>query len=129
MPRGGMVAAGAAAAGVTGLAALAGRYAAGTARAGRSWPAQVEARLRALGEVDELVILPLVERLTPEGSGLRGEPGVSYPGRRPIWHVLRGVDCRLPGRQGGVNVPGRAACRVWATSGGEYFECPAWVRW
>jgi 7,8-dihydropterin-6-yl-methyl-4-(beta-D-ribofuranosyl)aminobenzene 5'-phosphate synthase len=64
--------------GVVGLAALAGRYATGVARADREWPAQVEARLGDLGEVDELSILPLVERLTSEGSGLRGEPGVSY---------------------------------------------------
>ena len=67
-----------AAGGVAGLAALAGRYAAGLARADRSWPARVEARLSDLGEVDEVSILPLVERLTPDGSGLTGEPGVSY---------------------------------------------------
>jgi glyoxylase-like metal-dependent hydrolase (beta-lactamase superfamily II) len=35
-------------------------------------------RVGDLGEVDEVSILPLVERLTPEGSGLKGEPGVSY---------------------------------------------------
>jgi 7,8-dihydropterin-6-yl-methyl-4-(beta-D-ribofuranosyl)aminobenzene 5'-phosphate synthase len=64
--------------GAAGLAALAGRYAAGVARADRSWPVQVEARLGDLGEVDEVSILPLVERLTPDGSGLHGEPGVSY---------------------------------------------------
>jgi hypothetical protein len=61
-----------AAVGVAGLAALAGRYAAGLARrpvlAGRGGSA----------EVDEVSILPLVERLTPDGSGLRREPGVSY---------------------------------------------------
>jgi hypothetical protein len=67
-----------AAGGVAGLAALAGRYAAGLARADRSWPVQVEARLSDLGEVDEVSILPLVERLTPDSSGLTGEPGVSY---------------------------------------------------
>jgi glyoxylase-like metal-dependent hydrolase (beta-lactamase superfamily II) len=67
-----------AAGGVAGLAALAGRYAAGLARADRSWPGQIEARLSDLGEVDEVSILPLVERLTPDGSGLTGEPGVSY---------------------------------------------------
>jgi 7,8-dihydropterin-6-yl-methyl-4-(beta-D-ribofuranosyl)aminobenzene 5'-phosphate synthase len=50
----------------------------GLARADRSWPARVEARLSDLGEVDEVSILPLVERLTPDGSGLAGEPGVSY---------------------------------------------------
>jgi 7,8-dihydropterin-6-yl-methyl-4-(beta-D-ribofuranosyl)aminobenzene 5'-phosphate synthase len=57
---------------------LAGRYAAGLARADRSWPVQVEARLSDLGKVDEVSILPLVERLTPDGSSLAGEPGVSY---------------------------------------------------
>ena len=66
-----------AAGGVAGLAALAGRYAAGRARAGRSWPARVEARLSDLGEVGEVPIVPLGERLTPGGSGLAGEPGVS----------------------------------------------------
>jgi hypothetical protein len=66
-----------AAGGVAGHTALAGRYAARLARADRSWPGQVEARLSGLGEVDEVPILPLVERLTPDGSGLAGEPGVS----------------------------------------------------
>jgi 7,8-dihydropterin-6-yl-methyl-4-(beta-D-ribofuranosyl)aminobenzene 5'-phosphate synthase len=70
--------AGTAAGGAVALAALAGRYAAGVSRAGRAWPVQVEAGLRDLGEVDEVSILPLVERLTPEGGGLKGEPGVSY---------------------------------------------------
>ena len=51
---------------------------AGVARADRSWPPQVEAGLRGLGEVDEVSILPVVERLTASGSGLAGEPGVSY---------------------------------------------------
>lgn len=69
---------GMAAGGVAGIAALAGRYAAGVARAGRSWPAQVEARLTDLDAVDEVSIMALVERLSPDGSGLRGEPGVSY---------------------------------------------------
>jgi 7,8-dihydropterin-6-yl-methyl-4-(beta-D-ribofuranosyl)aminobenzene 5'-phosphate synthase len=61
-----------------GLAALAGRYAAGVARADRSWPGQVEASLGDLGAVDEVSILPVVERLTADGSGLAGEPGVCY---------------------------------------------------
>jgi 7,8-dihydropterin-6-yl-methyl-4-(beta-D-ribofuranosyl)aminobenzene 5'-phosphate synthase len=78
MPDRRVLAAGTAAGGVIGLAALAGRYAAGLARERRAWPVQVESRLRDLGEVAELSILPLVERLTPEGSGLKGEPGVSY---------------------------------------------------
>ena len=63
------------------MATLAGRYARGVARADRSWPGQVEAGLRDLGEVGEVSITPLVERLTPGGSGLRGEPGV-LPYRR-----------------------------------------------
>src|SRR5450631_3089547 len=70
--------AGGTAAGTVAIAALARRYAAGVARADRSWPAQVEGCLRDLGEVDEVSVLPLVERLTAEGSGLAGEPGVSY---------------------------------------------------
>ena len=75
---GNRVLAGTAAGGVLALAALAGRYAAGVAQADRAWPVQVGAGLRDLGEVAEVSILPLVERLTPEGSGLTGEPGVSY---------------------------------------------------
>ena len=70
--------AGTAAGGVIALAALAGRYAAGVSRASRAWPVRVEAGLRDLGEVAEVSILPLVERLTAGGSGLKGEPGVSY---------------------------------------------------
>jgi 7,8-dihydropterin-6-yl-methyl-4-(beta-D-ribofuranosyl)aminobenzene 5'-phosphate synthase len=72
------VLAGTAAGSAAGLAALAGRYAAGVGRADRASPAQVHARLSDLGEVDEVSILPLVERLTADGSGLAGEPGVSY---------------------------------------------------
>ncbi|HEX6870513.1 MAG TPA: MBL fold metallo-hydrolase [Micromonosporaceae bacterium] len=67
-----------AAVGTAALAGLARRYAAGVARADRSSLLTVETRLRDLGEVDELTVLPLVERLTPEGSSLIGEPGVSY---------------------------------------------------
>jgi 7,8-dihydropterin-6-yl-methyl-4-(beta-D-ribofuranosyl)aminobenzene 5'-phosphate synthase len=78
MPSNRVLAGGTAAGAVLGLAALARRYAAGVARADRSWPAEVESGLRDLGEVDEVSILPLVERLTREGSDLRGEPGVSY---------------------------------------------------
>jgi 7,8-dihydropterin-6-yl-methyl-4-(beta-D-ribofuranosyl)aminobenzene 5'-phosphate synthase len=72
------IAAGAAAGTGVVLAGLTARYAAGTARADRSWPVQVEASLRDIGEVGEVSILPLVERLTRDGSGLAGEPGVSY---------------------------------------------------
>src|SRR6266540_4283838 len=52
-----------------GLAGLMVRYAVGVARADRSWPVQVEPGLRDLGEVDEVSILPLVERLTVDGGG------------------------------------------------------------
>lgn len=78
MPWTGVVA-GSAVAGVgAGLVGLAARYAVGKARAGRSWPVRVESGLVDLGEVDEVSILPLVERLTPDHSGLVGEPGLSY---------------------------------------------------
>jgi 7,8-dihydropterin-6-yl-methyl-4-(beta-D-ribofuranosyl)aminobenzene 5'-phosphate synthase len=77
-----------AAGGAAGLAALAGRYAAGAARADRSWPAQIQARMTDLGEVDEVSVLPLVERLVPDGSGLAGEPGVSYLIRAGTMRVL-----------------------------------------
>ncbi len=74
----------------------------------------MEAGLRDLGEVDEVSIRPLVERLTPDGSGLHGEPGVSYlvsapqavignphPPWRPIGerdaeHVLAEIQARGP---------------------------------
>lgn len=78
MPWNRQLAIGTAAATTAGLAGLAARYAAGVARADRSWPVQVEAGLRDLGEVDDVMILPLVERLTGDGSNLAGEPGVSY---------------------------------------------------
>ncbi len=78
MPWNRVLATGVAGGGAMALAALAGRYASGVARADRSWPGQVEAGLRDLGEVDEVSILPVVERLVPGGSGLAGEPGVSY---------------------------------------------------
>ena len=64
---------------VTGLAALAARYARATAGADRAWATQVERRLTDLGEVDELTILPLVERLVAgDGAPSQGEPGLSY---------------------------------------------------
>lgn len=62
---------------VAGLAALAGRYARASARADREWATLVERRLSGLGEVDEVTVLPLVERLTA-GERLRGEAGLSY---------------------------------------------------
>lgn len=60
------------------IASLAGRYAAGAARADRSWPTQIEGALGDIGQVDRVTILPLVERLTSDGGGLAGEPGVCY---------------------------------------------------
>jgi 7,8-dihydropterin-6-yl-methyl-4-(beta-D-ribofuranosyl)aminobenzene 5'-phosphate synthase len=80
MPTSRVVKAGSAAIGAgsaAALAALAARYSAGRARAEASWLRQVEPRLSGLGEVDEVRVLPLVERLTPS-EALRGEPGVSY---------------------------------------------------
>jgi hypothetical protein len=72
------------------MAGLAARYLVERGRSERSWPLLVESRLRDIGEVDEVSVLPLVERLTPDGSplgGLRGEPGVSY--------LVRAGDTRL----------------------------------
>jgi 7,8-dihydropterin-6-yl-methyl-4-(beta-D-ribofuranosyl)aminobenzene 5'-phosphate synthase len=97
MPDRGVITAGTAASGVLGLAALAGRYAAGLPRERQSWPAQVESRLRDLGEVDEVSILPLVERLIPEESGLKGEPGVSYLVRAGGRRVLFDSGCPAGG--------------------------------
>lgn len=48
-----------------------------SARIDRSWTASVEPNLTAIGEVDHLAILPLVERVSPMPQ-LQGEPGVSY---------------------------------------------------
>jgi 7,8-dihydropterin-6-yl-methyl-4-(beta-D-ribofuranosyl)aminobenzene 5'-phosphate synthase len=65
----------------TGLAALAVRYAGARRRADRDWAHRVEPRLSDIGEVDEVSILPLVERLTADEGGaghLRGEAGLSY---------------------------------------------------
>jgi 7,8-dihydropterin-6-yl-methyl-4-(beta-D-ribofuranosyl)aminobenzene 5'-phosphate synthase len=58
-------------------AALAGRYAVRRSEADRQTVAELDTRLADLGEVERLSILPLVERHT-RGSGLQGEPGVSY---------------------------------------------------
>jgi 7,8-dihydropterin-6-yl-methyl-4-(beta-D-ribofuranosyl)aminobenzene 5'-phosphate synthase len=63
--------------------ALAARYAVQRSRIERSWPTQVAPRLAQIGEVDQVSILPLVERLVPDrppgpGGRLHGEPGVAY---------------------------------------------------
>lgn len=63
--------------GALSLAGLAARYAAGRRRADTAWPVLVESRLGDIGEVDEVSVLPLVERLTQDGAptgALRGEP-------------------------------------------------------
>ena len=56
---------------------LAARYVVQRKRLERSWLAAVGPKLSAIGEVEHLSILPLVERLVPGGE-LEGEPGVSY---------------------------------------------------
>jgi 7,8-dihydropterin-6-yl-methyl-4-(beta-D-ribofuranosyl)aminobenzene 5'-phosphate synthase len=76
-----------AAGGVAGLAALAGRYAAGLARADRSWPVQVEAAeppRRGRRGVD----LAAGGTAHPRRSGLAGEDGVSYLVRAGGMRVL-----------------------------------------
>lgn len=67
----------AAAAGLTAAAGAALRYAAARAHAQRHWLRWGERQLGDIGEVDELTVLPLVEREVA-GPGLHGEPGVSY---------------------------------------------------
>ena len=56
---------------------LAARYASQRSRIERSWLAAVEPKLASIGEVDQLSVLPLVERLVASAQ-VRGEPGVSY---------------------------------------------------
>jgi 7,8-dihydropterin-6-yl-methyl-4-(beta-D-ribofuranosyl)aminobenzene 5'-phosphate synthase len=66
---------------VAGFAALAARYQRATASADRTWATGVERRLTDLGDVGEVSILPLVERLTvgfPLKERFQGEAGVSY---------------------------------------------------
>jgi 7,8-dihydropterin-6-yl-methyl-4-(beta-D-ribofuranosyl)aminobenzene 5'-phosphate synthase len=89
-----------AAAGAAGLAVAAGfarlarRYADATAQADRSWKSAVAAPLSDLGAVDEVSILPVVERFTA-GAALAGEAGVSYLIRAGRARIL--FDCGLSG--------------------------------
>jgi 7,8-dihydropterin-6-yl-methyl-4-(beta-D-ribofuranosyl)aminobenzene 5'-phosphate synthase len=62
---------------VAAIGGLAARYASQRSQIERSWLTSVAPKLASIGEVDELSILPLVERLVPS-EGLTGEPGVSY---------------------------------------------------
>ncbi len=62
---------------VAAVGGLAARFAAQRSRVERSWLGQVEPKLSSIGEVDQLSILPVVERLVP-CEPLAGEPGVSY---------------------------------------------------
>ena len=62
---------------VAAVGGLAARYASQRSRIERSWLTAVAPKLSSIGEVDQLSILPLVERLVPS-EGLTGEPGVSY---------------------------------------------------
>ena len=88
------------------LAALAGRYIRGVAEADRSWPAQVETRLSDLGEVADVSILPLVERLIPAGRRLAGEAGVSYLIQAGNTRML--FDAGLSGRKSPSALAGNA---------------------
>jgi hypothetical protein len=56
---------------------LAARYASERNRIERSWVTEVAPKLTSIGEVDQLSIILLVERLVPL-ERLLGEPGVSY---------------------------------------------------
>jgi 7,8-dihydropterin-6-yl-methyl-4-(beta-D-ribofuranosyl)aminobenzene 5'-phosphate synthase len=59
------------------LGGLAARYTWHQRRIERDWLVDVAPRLETIGEVDELSIVALVERLA-SGTDLKGEPGVSY---------------------------------------------------
>src|SRR6476646_8701115 len=62
------------------LAALAGliaRYSWHQQRIERTWLKDIAPRLDPIGEVDQLTIVPAVERLA-SSADLKGEPGVSY---------------------------------------------------
>src|SRR5690348_3766061 len=83
--------------------ALAARYAVQRSRIERSWPTQVAPRLAQIGEVDQVSILPLVERLVPDGppglgGRLHGEPGVAYLIRAGTTTVLFDVGFNPRGR-------------------------------
>ncbi len=83
-----------------GLAAAAGaalRYAAARASAERHWRRWTEQRLGDIGEVDEVTILPLVERVTPD-PGLLGEPGLSYLVTAGTTRLLFDTGLNLQGR-------------------------------
>src|SRR5579864_50639 len=59
------------------LGGLASRYSWHQQRIERDWLAQIAPRLESIGEVDEVSILPVIERLASSAE-LIGEPGVSY---------------------------------------------------
>src|SRR3954468_21555982 len=80
---------------VAAMGKLANRYTTGVATAERSWWPEVATPLRNIGEVDHVSVLPIVERLTADRSGLRGEPGVSYLIEAGATRVL--FDCGLSG--------------------------------
>ncbi|MGY1708586.1 MBL fold metallo-hydrolase [Geodermatophilus sp. SYSU D00758] len=85
-----------------GLAALAGRFARARAAADRDWAVRVESRLTGIGEVAEVSILPLVERLTTGDAGhspLRGEAGLSYLVRAGATTILFDTGLNLRGDQ------------------------------
>jgi len=89
-----MFAAGAVLAAIAGLAA---RYGVQQRRVERSWLRDVEPKLTSIGEVDQVSILPLVERLVSSGP-LMGEPGVSYLVRADDTTLLFDSGLNLKGR-------------------------------
>ncbi len=91
----GAIAGGALIAAVGGLAA---RYTSQRSRIEPSWLTDTAPTLTSIGEVDQLSIVPLVERLVPSEQ-LRGEPGVCY--------LLRAGDTTLM-FDAGLNLRGQA---------------------
>jgi 7,8-dihydropterin-6-yl-methyl-4-(beta-D-ribofuranosyl)aminobenzene 5'-phosphate synthase len=74
------------------------RYAIQRERVERSWLARIDQRLSAIGEVEHLSILPLVERLSLDDR-LVGEPGVCYLIRADATTILFDVGLNA-GRRG-----------------------------
>ena len=104
----GAIGGGAVVAAVGGLAA---RYAGQRSRIERSWLTEVAPKLTSIGEVDQLSILPLVERLVPSES-LAGEPGVSYLLRAGATTLLFDSGLNRKGHAGSALVKNAHALQV-----------------
>jgi hypothetical protein len=84
------------------LGALAARYSCHQKRIEHRWLREIAPRLDSIGEVDDLSIIPLVERLASSDE-LRGEPGVSYLVRADSTRLL--FDTGLNSRSRRITLP------------------------